>query len=47
MNTSFERADTSISPQRIKRELLMKKPKIRNPSVKTTKAKLSNYRKKR
>ena len=47
MNTSIDKADTSLSPHRIQRDLLMKKPKVRNPSVKTTKSKVSNYRKKR
>ena len=43
--SSFERTNISLSPMKM-RENILKKPKLRNPSVKTTKSKLSNYRKK-
>ena len=44
--SSFERTNISLSPMKM-RENILKKPKLRNPSVKTTKSKLSNYRKKK
>ena len=46
-DTSIEKTKKSISPNKFERELLMKRPKLRNPSVKTTKSKVSNYRKKK
>ena len=46
-DTSIEKTKTSLSPNKTDGGLRIKRPKIRNPSVKTTKSKVSNYRKKR
>ena len=46
--TSIEKTNISLSPYKThERELHLKKIKVRNPSVKTTKSKLSNYHKKK
>ena len=48
--TSIENTNMSLSPKKSKeleRKLYLKRPKVRNPSVKTTKSKVSNYHKKR
>ena len=46
-DTSIEKTKKSLSPNKIERELVIKRPKVRNPSVKTTKSKISYYRKKK
>ena len=47
-DTSLEKTNISLSPYKTKqRELHLQKIKVRNPSVKTTKSKHSNYPKKR
>ena len=47
-DTSLEKTNISLSPYKTKeRQLHLKKIKVRNPSVKTTKSKLSNYHKKK
>ena len=47
-DTSIEKTKVSLSPYKTKeRHLHLKKIKVRNPSVKTTKSKLSNYHKKK